>query len=108
MSTPLLYRLHRGHSHAGDSQQGTDRSRERGSFAAVLAHRQRLISCLSTDIINQAEMDTRMDAGLDTFALDIPPEFQRDLLIGKRPTIQLNVDESGVRPQRLYPDHRER
>jgi hypothetical protein len=53
-------------------------------------------------------MDTRMDAGLDTFALDIPPEFQRDLLIGRRPTIQLNVDEPGVRPQRLYPDHRER
>jgi ABC-2 type transport system permease protein len=33
-----------------------------------------------------------MDAGLDTFALDIPPEFQRDLLAGRRPVIQLNVD----------------
>ncbi len=42
--------------------------------------------------ITQAEMDTRMDEGLDTFALDIPPEFQRDLLAGRRPTIQLNVD----------------
>ena len=42
--------------------------------------------------ITQAEMDTRMDAGLDTFALDIPPEFQRDLLAGRGPTIQLNVD----------------
>jgi ABC-2 type transport system permease protein len=37
-------------------------------------------------------MDARMDAGLDTFALDIPPNFQRDLLAGKTPTIQLNVD----------------
>jgi ABC-2 type transport system permease protein len=42
--------------------------------------------------ITQAEMDTRMDHGLDTFALDIPPDFQRDLLAGRRPTIQLNVD----------------
>ena len=42
--------------------------------------------------ITQAEMDARMDAGLDTFALSIPPEFQRDLLAGRRPTIQLNVD----------------
>lgn len=42
--------------------------------------------------IDQAEMDARMDAGLDTFALDIPPNFQRDLLAGRRPTIQLNVD----------------
>lgn len=43
-------------------------------------------------MIGQAEMDARMDAGRDTFALDIPPEFQRDLLAGRRPTIQLNVD----------------
>jgi ABC-2 type transport system permease protein len=33
-----------------------------------------------------------MDAGLDTFALDIPPDFQRDMLAGRRPTVQLNVD----------------
>ena len=43
-------------------------------------------------MITQAEMDARMDAGLDTFALDIPPEFQRDLLAGRDPAIQLNVD----------------
>jgi ABC-2 type transport system permease protein len=43
-------------------------------------------------MITQAEMDVRMDAGIDTFALDIPPEFQRDLLAGRSPTIQLNVD----------------
>ncbi|MGI6855412.1 ABC transporter permease [Mesorhizobium sp. 1B3] len=43
-------------------------------------------------LITQQEMDSRMDAGLDTFALDIPPNFQRDLLAGKSPTIQLNVD----------------
>lgn len=43
-------------------------------------------------LISQHEMDSRMDAGLDTFALDIPPNFQRDLLAGKSPTIQLNVD----------------
>jgi len=43
-------------------------------------------------LISQHEMDSRMDAGLDTFALNIPPNFQRDLLAGKSPTIQLNVD----------------
>lgn len=42
--------------------------------------------------IDIAEMDRRMDNGLDTFALDIPPNFQRDLLAGKSPSIQLNVD----------------
>jgi ABC-2 type transport system permease protein len=43
-------------------------------------------------LITQAGMDARLDAGLDTFALDIPPDFQRDVLAGRRPTIQLNVD----------------
>lgn len=44
------------------------------------------------EFITHAEMDARMDAGVDTFALNIPPEFQRDLLAGRQPTIQLNVD----------------
>lgn len=44
------------------------------------------------ETISHAEMDARMDAGLDTFALDIPPEFQRDVVAGKLPTVQLNVD----------------
>ncbi len=43
-------------------------------------------------LISQTEMDRRMDAGTDTFALDIPPDFQRDLLGGRSPTLQLNVD----------------
>lgn len=42
--------------------------------------------------ITAAEMDVRMDNGLDTFALDIPPNFQRDVLAGKTPSIQLNID----------------
>ncbi|MYZ49472.1 ABC transporter permease [Propylenella binzhouense] len=43
-------------------------------------------------LISPPEMDSRMDAGLDTFALDIPPNFQRDLLAGRSPAIQLNID----------------
>jgi len=42
--------------------------------------------------ITAAEMDARMDAGLDTFALAIPPGFQRDVLAGRAPAVQLNVD----------------
>jgi ABC-2 type transport system permease protein len=43
-------------------------------------------------LITPAEMDARMDAGLDTFALHIPSGFQRDMLAGRRPVLQLNVD----------------
>jgi ABC-2 type transport system permease protein len=37
-----------------------------------------------------------MDAGLDTFSLDIPPRFQEDVLAGRSPTIQLNTDATRV------------
>ncbi len=43
-------------------------------------------------MITAAEMDARMDAGLDTFALHIPAGFQRDVLAGHHPALQLNVD----------------
>ncbi len=43
-------------------------------------------------LVSEYEMDRRMDSGLDTFVLDIPTDFQRDLLAGRSPTIQLNVD----------------
>ena len=37
-------------------------------------------------------VDAGMDAGDYTFVLDIPPGFQRDVLAGRSPAIQLNVD----------------
>jgi len=43
-------------------------------------------------LITPAELDARMDAGLDTFALHIPAGFQRDVLAGRAPAIQLSVD----------------
>lgn len=47
-------------------------------------------------MITQDEMDARLDAGTDTFAIDIPPDFQRDLLAGRQPAIQVNVDATRV------------
>jgi ABC-2 type transport system permease protein len=47
-------------------------------------------------VISREQMDKSMDAGLITFALDIPPHFQRDVLAGRRPDIQLNVDATRI------------
>jgi len=47
---------------------------------------------LTPELIDQYATDPGMDVGLYTFVLDIPPDFQRDVLAGRRPTIQLNVD----------------
>ncbi|WP_319380739.1 ABC transporter permease [Thiomicrorhabdus sp.] len=38
------------------------------------------------------EIDRVMDTGRYTFVIDIPPNFQRDVLAGKKTEIQLNVD----------------
>src|SRR3569833_2268027 len=51
---------------------------------------------LKPRLISLAEMDSRMDAGLDTFALNIPPNFQRDLLAGRSPELQLNIDATRI------------
>jgi ABC-2 type transport system permease protein len=43
-------------------------------------------------LISLDEVDPGMDAGDFTFVLNIPPDFQRDVLAGRQPSIQLNVD----------------
>jgi len=51
---------------------------------------------LPPKLVSREEMDARMDAGLDTFALNIPPKFQEDVLAGRSPAIQLNTDATRV------------
>ncbi len=43
-------------------------------------------------IVSHDEIDAGMDAGMFTFALTIPVNFQRDMLAGKPAELQLNVD----------------
>mgnify|MGYP000972495693 FL=1 len=43
-------------------------------------------------MVSLAEVDAGMDRGDFTFALDIPPNFQKDVLAGRTPAIQLNID----------------
>lgn len=53
-------------------------------------------------------MDAGTDAGRYTFAINIPPNFQRDVLAGRQPEVQVNVDAtrmSRLYRQRLYPEY---
>jgi len=43
-------------------------------------------------MISLADVDSGMDRGDYTFVLDIPPNFQRDVLAGRAPAMQLNID----------------
>ncbi len=44
------------------------------------------------DVIALSEVDPALDNGSYTFVLDIPPNFERDVLAGKQPTLQVNID----------------
>mgnify|MGYP002715220084 CR=1 FL=1 len=44
------------------------------------------------DLVGLKDADKGMDAGRYTFTLDLPPDFQRDVLAGRQPSVQLNVD----------------
>lgn len=46
--------------------------------------------------IDLNQMDRGMDSGRYTFTLNIPPDFQRDVLAARNPAIQLNVDATQV------------
>jgi ABC-2 type transport system permease protein len=42
------------------------------------------------------EIDAAMETGRYTFVIDIPPDFQTDVVRGRRPAIQLNVDATAM------------
>jgi ABC-2 type transport system permease protein len=46
--------------------------------------------------IRIADVDPGLDAGRYTFVIDIPPGFQRDVLAGRSPSLQLNVDATRI------------
>jgi ABC-2 type transport system permease protein len=46
--------------------------------------------------ITQRDVDRSMNSGRYTFVLDIPPNLQRDVLRGRNPSIQLNVDATAL------------
>ncbi len=42
------------------------------------------------------EIDVAMDSGSYTFVIDIPPKFEADLLAGRQPELQINVDATAM------------
>lgn len=47
---------------------------------------------LSPDLIEADKVDPGMNKGIYTFVLTIPPSFEKEVLQGRQPTIQLNID----------------
>jgi ABC-2 type transport system permease protein len=46
--------------------------------------------------VAQADIEPLMNAGTFTFVVDIPPNFQRDVLAGHQPGLQINVDATAM------------
>ncbi len=47
-------------------------------------------------LINQSDIEPLMNASKYTFVIDIPPNFQRDVLAGRHPGLQINVDATAM------------
>jgi ABC-2 type transport system permease protein len=47
-------------------------------------------------LITLNEVEDRMNSGIDTFSIVIPPKFEQDVRGRKKPTIQLNIDATRV------------
>jgi len=47
-------------------------------------------------LISTEEIDPGMDQGLFMFVLNIPPRFEADVLTGRQPEIQVNIDATAV------------
>jgi ABC-2 type transport system permease protein len=56
-------------------------------------------------LVQPSEIDARLESGAATFALDIPPRFEADVLAGKRPTVQLLVDATAISQAGLGASH---
>jgi ABC-2 type transport system permease protein len=41
-------------------------------------------------------IDAVMDAGYYTFVIDIPPDFEADMLAGRQPAVQVNIDATAM------------
>lgn len=47
-------------------------------------------------LVDRAEVDRAMDRGLYSFVLDLPPHLEADVLRGRAPALQLNVDATAM------------
>ncbi|HTJ65200.1 MAG TPA: ABC transporter permease [Alphaproteobacteria bacterium] len=43
-----------------------------------------------------ADIDNALDTARHTFVIDIPPHFERDVLAGRRPAMQVNIDATAM------------
>ena len=48
------------------------------------------------DLLYVNEIDQAMDKGLYSFVVDIPPDFQEDLLAHRSPEVQINIDATAM------------
>jgi len=47
-------------------------------------------------LIEADQIDAAMDAGHYVFVIEIPPKFEQDLIAGRQPTIQLDIDATAM------------
>jgi len=85
---------------------GTKQEVERGSIAVVDEDRSELSRRITEAHlrpyfkeaveISAADIDPMMDSGRFVFVVEIPPKFESDMLAGRQPAVQINVDATAM------------
>jgi ABC-2 type transport system permease protein len=85
---------------------GTKMEVERGSIAVVDEDRSELSRRIAgahlqpyfrnAVEISAGDIDPGMDSGRFVFVIEIPPKFEADVLAGRKPTVQINVDATAM------------
>lgn len=69
---------------------------DRSQLSSQIVHAFQPPYFLKPGLISQNQMDQGLDSGRFTFTVDIPPNFQAEVLAGRRPEIQINVDATQI------------
>jgi ABC-2 type transport system permease protein len=85
---------------------GTKMEVERGSIAVVDEDRSELSRRIAgahlepyfrnASEISAGDIDPGMDSGRFVFVIEIPPKFEADVLAGRKPSVQINVDATAM------------
>jgi ABC-2 type transport system permease protein len=94
--TFAVYAQSRGQSQELHNASVAIADEDRSPLSRAIAHALMAPYFQPPQMIAAGEIDQVMDSGRFTFVIDVPPSFQRDVVAGRGPALQVNVDATAM------------
>jgi len=94
--TFAVYAQSRGQSQELHNASVAIADEDRSPLSREIAHALMAPYFQPPQMIAAGEIDRVMDTGRYTFVIDVPPGFQRDVVAGRAPALQVNVDATAM------------